>query len=236
MAEVNWILKLGTHRSPYLHSQPPTSPLYLPNHTGWMSLWDRQSAHCTYGPLLLHRSLTTVGFYSRRGSGWQGASVTFSLGSFAGKHSGLILSQFYWSRSLSLSDCCSVSFLGKAIPLSSPRPRPPPPPVAIFESSDGLAVSVPSWNKLTLSPPRLVLSTWWERRQRTFLHSWVLDAALITTPETETWSLSVCSCLCFAQSSSHSFFFFCLSLSLFPCLLIRAYLYRYYFLPKQKAV
>ena len=79
--------------------------------------------------------------------------------------------------------------------------------VAIFESSAGSAVSVPSWNKLTLSLPRLLLPTWWERRQRTFLHSWVLDAALITAPETETWSLGVCSCLCFAQSPCESHLF-----------------------------
>lgn len=58
------------------------------------------------------------------------------------------------------------------------------------------------------SPPSLLLSTWWERRQRTFLHSWVLDAALITTPETETRSLSASSCLCLTRSSSHSSFFF----------------------------
>lgn len=42
MAAVNWILKLGTHRSPYLHSQPPTSPLDLPNHMAeWAYEMDR---------------------------------------------------------------------------------------------------------------------------------------------------------------------------------------------------
>ncbi len=160
-----------------------------------MSLWDRQSAYCPYGPLLLHHSLTTVGWSSRRGSQWQEASVSFSLGSFTVKDSGVTQSRTHSSTlffsffvALWMLFCFILCRSDTSVFLSFPW-------VAIFEPSDGPAVSVPSWNKLTLSPPCLVLSTWWERRQRTFLHSWVLDAALITTPETETWALSVSSCL-----------------------------------------
>ena len=87
------------------------------------------------------------------------------------------------------------------IPLSLPG-------VAIFESSHGPAVSVPSWNTPTHSlHPVSFSSTWWERRQRTFLHSWVLDAALITTPETETWS---CSCRLLASAPVSVFVSICL--------------------------
>lgn len=168
-----------------------------------MSLWDRQSAYCMYGTLLLHRSLTTVGWYSWRRTQWQGASVTFSLGSFAVKDSAIIPSRFNSNRFFFfVALWLSFSFNLHESDTSVSLP--------VFPLSDNIWIlrwpcSISSFlNKLTLSPPCLVLSTWWERRQRTFLHSWVLDAALITTPETETWSLSMCSTLCLTQSSSHS--------------------------------
>lgn len=175
-----------------------------------MSLWDRQSAYCRFGPLLLHRSLTTVGWCSRRGSQWQGPCVTFSLGSVAVKGLGVIQSRlnsdmfFFFFVTLWLLFC---SFTAKVF-LSFPL-------MAIFESSDGPAAWVPCWN--------MHLSTWWERRQWTFLHSWVLDAALITTPETETWSLSACSCLVLFIFSFPLFVSLFVSLCLkvrLPCIII----------------
>lgn len=113
------------------------------------------------------------------------------------------------SSSLLLSDCCSASFFTEGIPLPSCLS----PEWQYLNPQMALQYQYPSWNKPKLSPPRLVLSTWWERRQRTFLHSWVLDAALITPPETGTWSLSVCSCL-----FRSVFFSFCLFVFVFVSL------------------
>lgn len=122
---------------------------------GWMSLWDRQSAYCTYGPLLLHRLLTTVGWYSWGGPSDRGPVFLLVLTHLPWRIQVLFNYDFKIEFfSLSISSCCPVSFFLKIILLSFPW-------VAIFESSNGPAVSVPSWNKLQLSPPRLIPSTWW---------------------------------------------------------------------------
>lgn len=155
MAEVNWILKLNTHGSPYLHSKPPTSLLDLPNHKAERA-YEIDRA-CTVCMALCRSTAHSPQWVGTQGGGPndRGPSVTFSLGPFAVKDLGVILSRFNTNRFFScfvapsLWICFILRETDTSVFPSFPR-------VAIFESSDGPAVSVPSWNKLTLSPPRLV--------------------------------------------------------------------------------
>lgn len=110
MAEVNWILKLGTHRSPYLHSPPPTSPPQPAKPHDWMSPWDGQSAYCTYGPPPLHRALAAAVWFSRRGLVDRGASVTFSVGSLATEDLSPFLSNWLFLFLLLLLFCFTNFF------------------------------------------------------------------------------------------------------------------------------
>ncbi len=124
MAGVNWILKLGTHRSPYLHSQPPTSPLYLPNHTA-------ERAYEIDRVLTVHMALCYSTAHSPQWAGARGGGPSDRgpvlpfrprLVRREGFRHHSIMVEFEYvfpSSSLSLPDCCSASFFTKVIPPSS---------------------------------------------------------------------------------------------------------------------
>lgn len=93
MEDVKWILKLGTHASPYLHSQPPTSLLELPNHTAeWAYEIDRA---LTVRMVLCCSTAHSPQWAGTQGEGPddRGPSVP-CLGSFTMKDLSVIQSQF----------------------------------------------------------------------------------------------------------------------------------------------
>lgn len=198
MVEVNWILSFSTHGSPYHHWKPPTSLLTLPNH---MAEW----AYETHRVCTVCMAFWSSTAHSPQWAGtWQGGpkdregSVTFSFSPLGyGRFRYYSIRVKFTSESLSLPLCDSVAFFLKARPLI----------LTSFPLSGNISIlrcprSIGSFlmRTDTFHPPHLAVQSWWERRQRTFLHSWVLDPAFIATPERETRSFSVCLWLCLAKS------------------------------------
>lgn len=114
MAEVNWILKLGTRGSLYLHSQPPTSLLDMPNHMAeWAYEIHRVLTVCM---VLCYSTAHSPQWAGTRGGGPsdRGPVLPLALACLPWRIQMLFNHGLIWigfSSSLSRSDCCSLFIL-----------------------------------------------------------------------------------------------------------------------------